>query len=83
MYIPSIVDLAAKEETDRARLPVPEHFSKALYTMDIGQNDLAAGFRKMNMEQLHAAIPDIVNQLTAQVRVSSKTFYYWKLKLRN
>nr|GMD54747.1 GDSL esterase/lipase At5g14450-like [Ipomoea batatas] len=58
----------AKEETDRARLPVPEHFSKALYTMDIGQNDLAAGFRKMNMEQLHAAIPDIVNQLTAQVR---------------
>lgn len=54
---------------ERMKLPVPEEFSKALYTFDIGQNDLSVGFRKMNMDQLRAALPDIVNQLASAVKV--------------
>ncbi|KAL6960320.1 hypothetical protein U1Q18_041820 [Sarracenia purpurea var. burkii] len=55
-------------ETDRAKLPKPEDFSKALYTFDIGQNDLSVGFRKLSDQQLRAAIPDIVNQFASAVQ---------------
>ncbi|KAL6960319.1 hypothetical protein U1Q18_041819 [Sarracenia purpurea var. burkii] len=61
-------DQAINETFRRSNLPIPEEFSKALYTFDIGQNDLAVGFRKMTDEQLRAAIPDIVNQLAAAVQ---------------
>ncbi|CAL1391660.1 unnamed protein product [Linum trigynum] len=49
------------------KLPRPEEFSKALYTFDIGQNDLSVGFR-LGPDQLKAALPDIVNQLAAAVK---------------
>ncbi|KAF7819504.1 GDSL esterase/lipase [Senna tora] len=58
----------AKTPMERSKLPVPEEFSKALYTFDIGQNDLSVGFRKMNLDQLRAAMPDIINQLASAVR---------------
>lgn len=57
--------------SDVNRLPRPQDFSKALYTFDIGQNDLAAGFRTMSMEELRATIPDIISQFAEQIRVSS------------
>lgn len=47
-----------------------EEFPKALYTFDIGQNDLSVGFRKLSSDQLKAALPDIVNQLASAVKVS-------------
>ncbi|KAK9272673.1 hypothetical protein L1049_003050 [Liquidambar formosana] len=49
-------------------LPRPEDFSKALYTMDIGQNDLAYGFQHTTEEQVVASIPDILNQLSRAVQ---------------
>ncbi|KAI4348225.1 hypothetical protein L6164_008973 [Bauhinia variegata] len=58
----------AKTPSERSKLPVPEEFAKALYTFDIGQNDLSVGFRKMNFDQLRAAMPDIVNQLASAVQ---------------
>ncbi|XP_059283278.1 GDSL esterase/lipase At5g14450-like [Lycium ferocissimum] len=59
----------AKETSDKSRLAIPEEFPKALYTMDIGQNDIAAAFRMLpNMEQIRATIPGIINQFAAQVR---------------
>ncbi|XP_059640425.1 GDSL esterase/lipase At5g14450-like [Cornus florida] len=58
----------AKKPADRSNLPRPEDFSKALYTFDIGQNDLSVGFRKLSVEQHRAAIPDIVNQFAAAVQ---------------
>ncbi|GFZ19066.1 GDSL-like Lipase/Acylhydrolase superfamily protein [Actinidia rufa] len=61
-------DLYNQENSERAKLPKPEEFSKALYTFDIGQNDLAAGFRKLSDEQLRAAIPDIINQFASAVQ---------------
>ncbi|KAG5527148.1 hypothetical protein RHGRI_028160 [Rhododendron griersonianum] len=54
--------------SDRDKLPKPEEFSKALYTFDIGQNDLSVGFRKLSDEQLRAAMPDIINQFASAVQ---------------
>lgn len=58
----------AKRPSERSNLPVPGEFSEALYTFDIGQNDLSAGFRKMSNDQLRAAIPDIINQFASAVK---------------
>ncbi|XP_057953608.1 GDSL esterase/lipase At5g14450-like [Malania oleifera] len=57
-----------KNKRGARKLPVPEDFSKALYTFDIGQNDLSVGFRTMSLDQLRAAIPDIVGQLATAVQ---------------
>ncbi|KAF2292289.1 hypothetical protein GH714_018486 [Hevea brasiliensis] len=57
-----------QNETIFEKLPRPEEFAKALYTFDIGQNDLSVGFRKMSFDQLRAALPDIVNQLASAVQ---------------
>ncbi|XP_058186737.1 GDSL esterase/lipase At5g14450-like [Rhododendron vialii] len=59
---------ADTEISQRSNLPIPEDFSKALYTIDIGQNDLVVGFRNMNDEQFRAEIPDIVNKFSAAVQ---------------
>ncbi|KAF8399794.1 hypothetical protein HHK36_015665 [Tetracentron sinense] len=58
----------AKKPSDRSKLPRPEDFSKAIYTLDIGQNDLAAGIRKMSYEQILASIPDILDQFSGAVQ---------------
>lgn len=49
------------------KLPRPREFSKSLYTIDIGQTDLAVGFRQMSNMQLRTAIADIINQFSAAV----------------
>ncbi|XP_022865027.1 GDSL esterase/lipase At5g14450-like [Olea europaea var. sylvestris] len=56
-----------KDPYEMNKLPRPREFSRALYTFDIGQNDLAAGFGKLSAVQLKAAIPDIVNQFAMAV----------------
>ena len=61
---------AAIDDSIRSTLPVPEEFSKALFTIDIGQNDLSAGFRKMTNDQFRKAIPDIINEFATAVEVS-------------
>ncbi|XP_044479063.1 GDSL esterase/lipase At3g27950-like [Mangifera indica] len=48
-------------------LPRPSDFSKALYTIDIGQNDLAYGFQHTDEENVRASIPDILNQFSQAV----------------
>lgn len=51
-------------------MPREEYFSKALYTFDIGQNDLGAGFfGNMSVEEVNASIPDIINKFSANVKV--------------
>ncbi|XVE67832.1 hypothetical protein DITRI_Ditri09bG0020300 [Diplodiscus trichospermus] len=59
----------AKDPSEKDKLPRPEDFAKALYTFDIGQNDLSVGFRKMSFDQLRAAMPDIINQLASAVQL--------------
>ncbi|XP_023521788.1 GDSL esterase/lipase At5g14450-like, partial [Cucurbita pepo subsp. pepo] len=59
-----------REETNdfiRSTLPIPEDFSKALFTIDIGQNDLSAGFRKMTNDQFRRAIPNIIGEFAAAI----------------
>ncbi|XP_027769212.1 GDSL esterase/lipase At5g14450-like isoform X2 [Solanum pennellii] len=63
-------DFVGKEESaDKSRLAIPVEFSKALYTIDIGQNDISVASRMLpKMEQVGAIIPDIINQFAAQLR---------------
>ncbi|KAJ9147720.1 hypothetical protein P3X46_029846 [Hevea brasiliensis] len=49
---------------------VPEeyYFEKALYTFDIGQNDLTEGFLNLTVEEVNATVPDLVNSFSANVK---------------
>ncbi|TQD72366.1 hypothetical protein C1H46_042098 [Malus baccata] len=49
------------------RLPRPEDFPKALYTFDIGQNDLAYGIQHGTIEEVRASIPAILSQLSQAI----------------
>ncbi|XP_050208001.1 GDSL esterase/lipase At3g27950-like [Mercurialis annua] len=60
-------------------LPMPDDFSKALYTLDIGQNDLHAGFKSMTDKQVLESIPSIIDQLAKVIeklyRLGARTFW--------
>lgn len=60
-------------------LPKPEDFSKALYTMDIGQNDLAYGFQFNPAGRVRASIPDILKLLSRAIHQLYKegARYFW------
>ncbi|KAK1294779.1 GDSL esterase/lipase [Acorus calamus] len=51
-------------------LPKHSHFSQALYTIDIGQNDIAYGFYYFNMttNQVKLYIPDILDRLATIIK---------------
>ncbi|KAH7515713.1 hypothetical protein FEM48_Zijuj10G0055600 [Ziziphus jujuba var. spinosa] len=51
----------------KTSLPRPEDFPKALYTLDIGQNDLTAGIKSMTEKQLLASMPHIIDLLAHAV----------------
>ncbi len=70
----------------KSNLPRPADFSRAIYTFDIGQNDLAYGFQHTTEEQVRKSIPDILNQFAEAVHVTkkSKPFMHlpvWKIIL--
>ncbi|KAE8655750.1 GDSL esterase/lipase [Hibiscus syriacus] len=50
-----------------SNLPRPAEFSQALYTFDIGQNDLAHGFQYTTIKQVLASIPDIIGHLSQAI----------------
>ncbi|BAT74228.1 GDSL esterase/lipase At5g14450-like [Vigna umbellata] len=47
--------------------PRPEDFAKAIYTFDIGQNDIAAALQRMGQENSEAVISDMVDQFSNQL----------------
>jgi hypothetical protein len=55
----------------RSGLPRNEEFSKALYTIDIGQNDLAIGLQHTSENQVISSIPNILSQFSQAVQVIS------------
>jgi len=55
----------------KSSIPRPEDFSRALYTFDIGQNDLGFGLQHTSQEQVIKSIPDILSQFFQAVQVSS------------
>ena len=51
-------------------MPKEEYFREALYTFDIGHNDIGAGiFNNMSIEEVKASVPDIVNTFSIYVKV--------------
>ncbi|KAI3855227.1 hypothetical protein MKX03_026085 [Papaver bracteatum] len=64
-----IVNSTQQEKDCKADLPKPEDFSEALYTFDIGQNDL---------QFARAPIPDILDQIATAVQQPQNTTYYGK-----
>ncbi|KAL1812266.1 hypothetical protein ACET3Z_022331 [Daucus carota] len=58
----------AKNKSDRSNLPSPDDFSKALYTIDIGQNDLGVCFRSLTNQQCVATFPDIMKDFATAVQ---------------
>ncbi|XP_056176257.1 GDSL esterase/lipase At3g27950-like [Syzygium oleosum] len=64
----NLSDSGMMEKCSRYSLPHPDDFSKALYTFDIGHNDLAVGFYNMTVDQIVAAIPGILNGFDAAVQ---------------
>ncbi|KAK4388094.1 GDSL esterase/lipase [Sesamum angolense] len=56
--------IEAKSYGSKISLPKPESFSRALFTMDSGQNDLHAGLTSMTEEQVKASIPGIIDQFS-------------------
>lgn len=72
-----------------SRLPRPEDFSKALYTLDIGQNDLHAGIKSMTEKQMLESIPSIIIHFAHAVEVTSICLstvlyvHFWSLGEKN
>ncbi|KAI3905437.1 hypothetical protein MKW98_013235 [Papaver atlanticum] len=56
----------AKNSSERKNLPKPDDFSKAIYTIDIGQNDLASGFVNP-IDVVVASIPKLLDQFVMAV----------------
>jgi len=53
-----------------ALMPKEKYFDEALYTFDIGQNDLTAGFfSNMTLQQVKESIPDIISDFTSNIKV--------------
>uniref|UniRef100_A0A0E0QAI0 Esterase n=2 Tax=Oryza TaxID=4527 RepID=A0A0E0QAI0_ORYRU len=64
----------------REILPKAEYFSRALYTFDIGQNDLTMGyFDNMSTEQVEAYVPDLMERFSAAIQkvYSLGGRYFW------
>lgn len=60
----------------KSGLPRPKDFSKALYSIDCGQNDLHYLVTTMTEDQAKAAIPNITNQFVQVIEVISSSQLY-------
>ncbi|KAK7318666.1 hypothetical protein RJT34_03371 [Clitoria ternatea] len=50
-------------------LPKKKHFSQALYTFDVGQNDLTAGYKlNFTTQQVKAYVPDVLAQFSEFIK---------------
>lgn len=69
----------AKSSYIENSLPRPEDFSKALYTLDIGQNDLHAALKSMTEKQVLASLSNIINLFALAVeqlyKQGARTFW--------
>ncbi|KAM3303867.1 hypothetical protein P3S67_014898 [Capsicum chacoense] len=64
----SLVNLLAGKSSDiQSKLPKPKDFSRALYMMDSGQNDIHYGLEYMIEEEVKKSIPNIISQFTVAV----------------
>lgn len=64
----------SKWSSSKVNIPKPDDFSKAIYTFDIGQNDLSYGFQHTHEAQVRASIPQILDNFTQAIHVRSSFF---------
>ncbi|KAK4719666.1 hypothetical protein R3W88_018004 [Solanum pinnatisectum] len=57
----------SKWSSSKVNIANPQDFSKALYTFDIGQNDLSYGFQHTHEAQVRASIPLIIDNFTQAI----------------
>lgn len=51
-------------------MPKKEHFSKSLYTIDIGQNDIGMGlFTNKSIKEVKASVPEMIAGLKKHIKV--------------
>ncbi|KAL5053534.1 hypothetical protein RYX36_034216 [Vicia faba] len=63
------IKIRKKEGVFKKLLPKEEYFSEALYTFDIGQNDITAGYKlNMTTAQVKAYVPDVLGQFSSVIR---------------
>ncbi|KAM3202834.1 hypothetical protein P3L10_030459 [Capsicum annuum] len=60
-------DDGGKSSDIQSKLPKPKDFSRALYMMDSGQNDIHYGLEYMIEEEVKKSIPNIISQFTVAV----------------
>ncbi|XP_074369451.1 esterase-like isoform X1 [Apium graveolens] len=69
-----------EEANFKDSMPKKEHFSKALYTIDIGQNDIGMGlFTNKSIEEVKASVPDMIAGLKEHIKsiysLGARTFW--------
>lgn len=62
------IDLYVKKGGSSDNLPRPQDFTRALYTIDIGQNDLHYKLITFSLDQVLDSIPDLVNQTVLAIQ---------------
>ena len=64
------VDFAGKKHAKLVPQLQGGYFKEALYTFDIGQNDIGEGiFANMSLQQIKASVPDIISHFTTNFKV--------------
>lgn len=53
------------------RLSRVEDFSKALYTFDIGQNDIHHALTTITEDEARKSIPELINQFALAIKVTA------------
>ncbi|XP_028775025.1 esterase-like [Neltuma alba] len=68
-FIPRTQFISQQGGVFASLVPKEEYFGQALYTFDIGQNDLNAGvFTNKTVEQINASIPEIISAFSTNVK---------------
>eukprot|EP01018_Ginkgo_biloba_P009744 Gb_07749 [translate_table: standard] len=63
-----VLDMVYRDSAFAGFLPGPDSFEKALYTLDMGQNDISHAFSlNLTEDQVIAYIPQIIRNLTSEV----------------
>jgi len=67
---------AANKSSYIRHFPRPEDFAKAIFILDIGQNDIADVISKVGKEDSHALISNIVEYFSKQIQVSNTCYFF-------
>ena len=68
-----IICFGALDPNFKYTVPKKEHFSKALYTIDIGQNDIGMGlFTNNSIEAVKASVPNMMEGLKSHIKVITR-----------